>query len=75
MTTTTDYIVTGMTCEHCVAAVTEELTSVTGVTGVSIHLVADGETTVTVRSAGPLPEKAVRAAVDEAGYQLQPARG
>jgi copper chaperone len=74
MTTTTDYIVTGMTCAHCVAAVTGELTALDGVQAVSIELVADGESTVTVRSTGPLPEKAVRMAVDEAGYVLQGAR-
>ncbi|WP_407342937.1 heavy-metal-associated domain-containing protein [Pengzhenrongella phosphoraccumulans] len=74
MTTTTDYIVTGMTCAHCVAAVTGELTALDGVQAVSIELVADGESTVTVRSTGPLPETAVRMAVDEAGYVLQGAR-
>lgn len=74
MTTTTDYIVTGMTCAHCVAAVTGELTALSGVKAVSIQLVVDGDSTVTVRSAGPLPEKAVRAAVVEAGYVLQGAQ-
>ena len=74
MTTTTDYIVTGMTCAHCVATVTSELTALSGVEAVSIQLVVDGESTVTVQSTGPLPEKAVREAVDEAGYVLQGAQ-
>ena len=74
MTTTTDYIVTGMTCAHCVAAVTGELHDVPGVQAVSIHLVANGGSTVTVRSAGALPEKVIREAVVEAGYELQAAR-
>ncbi len=75
MTTTTDYTVTGMTCAHCVAAVTSELTALDGVEAVSIELVVDGNSTVTVRSTGPLPAKAVREAVVEAGYVLQGAEG
>ncbi|MGV8966178.1 MAG: heavy-metal-associated domain-containing protein [Cellulomonas sp.] len=74
MSTTTDYTVTGMTCAHCVAAVTSELTALTGVEAISIHLVVDGNSTVTVRSARPLPAKSVRAAVVEAGYVLAGAR-
>lgn len=71
MTTTTDYLVHGMTCGHCVAAVTAELNALPGVRGVAIDLVAGGDSTVTVTSAGPLPEQAVRGAVDEAGYELR----
>jgi len=70
-TITTDYTVTGMTCGHCVAAVTEELNALPGVQGVTIDLVAGGDSTVTVTSAAPLAEQAVREAVDEAGYALQ----
>jgi len=70
-TITTDYTVTGMTCGHCVAAVTEELTALPGVQSVTVDLVAGGGSTVTVTSAAPLPEQAVREAVDEAGYELQ----
>jgi copper chaperone CopZ len=73
-TITTDYTVTGMTCGHCVAAVTEEINHLPGVQNVSIHLVADGGSTVTVTSAAPLAEKDVREAVDEAGYVLQGAQ-
>jgi len=59
--------VTGMTCGHCVASVTEEVTELAGVTDVVVDL-ASGSLTVT--SAEPLDESALRAAVEEAGYQL-----
>ena len=65
------YQVTGMTCEHCVHAVSSELTSLDGVTGVTVELVAGGRSAVTVTSEAPLPEHAVATALDEAGdYQL-----
>jgi copper chaperone len=65
------YQVTGMTCEHCVHAVAEELTNLGGVTGVTVDLVPGGRSAVTVTSEAPLPEHAVAAALDEAGdYQL-----
>ncbi|HWL45263.1 MAG TPA: heavy-metal-associated domain-containing protein [Ilumatobacter sp.] len=67
MTTTTNYIVVGMTCGHCVASVTEEVTEIPGVTGVDVDL-ASGRLTVT--SDQPVDEGAVRAAVVEAGYQV-----
>jgi copper chaperone CopZ len=62
--------VQGMTCGHCVHAVTEELTALGGVEQVAVDLVAGDVSTVTVHSAQPLAEDAVRAAVDEAGYEL-----
>lgn len=65
--TTQTYTVTGMTCQHCVNAVTEELTGIDGVTGVDVEL--DGGR-VTVTSNAPLDAAAVAAAVDEAGYEL-----
>ncbi|MFM1965247.1 MAG: hypothetical protein RL134_972 [Actinomycetota bacterium] len=65
--TTTTYRVTGMTCDHCVRAVTTELVLVPGVRSVDIDL-ADGAVTVT--SDGPLDLEEVREAVDEAGYAL-----
>ena len=69
--TTTTYKVTGMTCEHCVNAVTTEVTTLDGVSAVAVQLVPDGVSTVTVTSAAPLPEPEVSAALDEAGgYQL-----
>jgi copper chaperone CopZ len=61
------YTVTGMTCEHCVRAVTAELTRLPGVRDVRIDLSAGA---VTVASDAPLPIDEVRAAVDEAGYEL-----
>jgi copper chaperone len=69
--TSTTYQVTGMTCEHCVRAVTEEIGSVPGVRAVTVALVPGGASAVTVTSADPLAEAAIRAALDEAGgYQL-----
>ena len=65
--TTATYTVTGMTCGHCVSAVTEEVTQVPGVTAVDVEL-ATGRLTVT--SDAPVDDDAVRAAVDEAGYEL-----
>jgi len=67
---TSTYYVTGMTCAHCVAAVTEELSRLDGVSDVQVDLNAGGDSRVTVTSAAPLPVDAVRDAVDEAGYQL-----
>lgn len=61
------YTVGGMTCEHCVASVTEEISELDGVRSVEVDL-ASGQVTVT--SQAPLPLAAVRAAVIEAGYQL-----
>jgi copper chaperone CopZ len=70
---TTTYKVTGMTCEHCVNAVTSELTSLDGVSGVTADLVPDGVSQVTVTSGSPLPDTAVTEALDEAGgYLLAP---
>ena len=63
--------VTGMTCSHCVNAVTSELKEIPGVTDVDVDLVADGKSTVTVASETAIDEQAVAAALDEAGdYQL-----
>jgi copper chaperone CopZ len=68
--TTTTLQVSGMTCEHCVAAVSRELTAIEGVSDVSVRLNAGGVTPVTVTSSAPLAPEAVAAAVDEAGYEL-----
>jgi copper chaperone len=70
MSTTATYTVTGMTCGHCVSAVTEEITALPGVVEVHTDLVPGGDSTVTVTSDAPLTEQAVRDAVDEAGYEL-----
>jgi copper ion binding protein len=67
MSQTADFTVTGMTCQHCVASVTEEVQEVEGVTEVAVDL-SSGRLTVT--SEQPLSDADVRAAVEEAGYQL-----
>jgi copper chaperone CopZ len=65
------YKVTGMSCDHCARAVTQELTSLDGVTGVVVELVPGGVSAVTVSSDLPLGDDAVAAALDEAGeYHL-----
>lgn len=65
--TETTYQVQGMTCDHCVRAVTGELTGLDGVTAVDVDLPSGA---VRVTSDAPLDEADVRAAVDEAGYEL-----
>ncbi len=67
----TTYAVTGMTCEHCVRAISEELARLPGVAEVTVELVPGGESSVTVASAAPLAADAVSAALDAAGgYRL-----
>lgn len=61
------YKIKGMTCGHCVAAVTEEVSGVAGVDSVDVDL--DSGSMVVV-SADPVDEAAIRAAVDEAGYEV-----
>jgi copper chaperone len=68
--TSTTYQVTGMTCEHCVRAVTEELGDVPGVSAVAVALAPGGTSAVTVTSDAPLTADAVTAALDEAGGYL-----
>ncbi len=68
--TTTTFLVRGMTCGHCVNAVTEEVTGIDGVTAVSIELVEGGDSSVTITSDAELDQNTVKAAVDEAGYEL-----
>ena len=65
--TTTSSKVTGMSCEHCVNAVTSELSGLDGVSAVTVELVPDGVSLVTVTSAHPLADDVVSAALDEAG--------
>jgi len=67
---TTTWSVRGMTCGHCVAAVTEEISAIPGVSDVAVDL-ASGLVTVTA-DADPSAD-AIAAAVDEAGYTLGPA--
>jgi copper chaperone len=67
MSTTTSFVVTGMTCDHCVRTVTEEVSRLVNVEHVQVDL-ARG--VVTVHSDGPVDRAAVAAAVDEAGYEV-----
>jgi len=64
---TTVYKVSGMSCGHCEGAVSGEISGLPGVASVKA-VAATG--VVTVVSAAPLDEEAVRAAVDEAGFEL-----
>jgi copper chaperone CopZ len=65
--TTSTYTVVGMTCGHCVNAVTEEVTQLPGVTAVDVDLASGG---LTVTSETTIDDSAVQAAVEEAGYQV-----
>ena len=67
MSTTTTFTVTGMTCGHCVAAVTEEVSKLDNVSRVDVDL-ATGM--VVVESEGPIDPEAFETAVDEAGYTV-----
>jgi copper ion binding protein len=67
MSTTVTYQVSGMTCGHCVQAVSREVAALDGVDTVDVDLPTGA---VRVTSEQPLDTEAVRAAVDEAGYQL-----
>ncbi|GAA3963343.1 heavy-metal-associated domain-containing protein [Actinomadura viridis] len=65
---TTTYTVAGMTCGHCVSSVKEEVGQVSGVSAVDVDLQTG---TVTVTSDGPLDDADIKAAVEEAGYQVK----
>jgi copper chaperone len=70
MSNTSTFSIAGMTCSHCVSAVTSELQQLDGVSDVSVELVAGGVSSVTVVSDGALDGAQVAAAVDEAGYEV-----
>jgi copper chaperone len=61
------YTVAGMTCAHCVASVTEEISEIEGVTDMAVDLPSGA---VTVTSREHLDQVQVRAAVEEAGYRI-----
>ncbi len=67
---TTDYTVTGLTCNHCVMTVSRAVAGVPGITGVSIDLVANGESTLHVQSDEAVDASAVETAVETAGYHV-----
>lgn len=64
---TTTVTVTGMTCGHCATSVREEISAITGVTGVDVDLASGA---VTIDSVAPLEPDEIRSAVEEAGYRL-----
>ena len=64
------FTVTGMTCGHCVASVTEEVTEVPGVAAVDVDLTSGALTVTPTDPASPVDDAAIRAAVEEAGYAL-----
>ena len=69
--TVRSYPVTGLTCDHCVHAVSEEISALAGVDEVTVDLNAGGTSTVHVTSAQPLSDDDIVAALDEAGdYRL-----
>jgi copper chaperone len=69
MSVTTTFTVTGMTCGHCVQAVTDEITTLEGVQNVEVELSSGA---VTVLSEAAIAQDIIAAAVDEAGYALAP---
>ena len=69
MNTTTVFTVNGMTCGHCVAAVTDEVSKLDHVQHVDVDLASGA---VTVESDGPIDPIQFAAAVDEAGYEVAP---
>ena len=71
MTTSPEqYLVAGMTCGHCVASVTEEISAIDGVESVHVDLATGAPSRVSVVSERPIPADAIRAAVAEAGYEV-----
>lgn len=67
MSHSSSYTVTGMTCEHCVASVTEEVQEIPGVEQVEVVLETGA---LTIASTEPVADGEVKAAVETAGYQL-----
>ena len=67
MSTIQTYTVTGMTCGHCVASVSEEVQEISGVDDVEVVLDTGS---LTITSSEPINDADVRTAVEDAGYQL-----
>lgn len=67
MATTDTVTVLGMSCQHCVDAVTAEVGRIPGVEQVDVDLAAG---TVRITSLEPVDPEALREAIDEAGYEL-----
>lgn len=64
------FLVSGMTCGHCVSSVTEEVGALEGVMNVSVDLNASGASRVTVQATHPIDADALRTAVADAGYEI-----
>jgi len=71
LTIQTEIKISGMTCGHCVASVTEELKELAGVQNVDVILDAQGISTATVTATEKLSEASLREAIDEAGYTVE----
>ena len=67
MSTTTTYRVTGMSCEHCVRAVSGEIAKLSGVLDVAVDLEMGA---VAITSAAPLDDAQIADAIKEAGYEI-----
>lgn len=75
MSSTQVLSITGMTCGHCVRAVTMELLSLPGVTSVDVSLDPEAVSQVNVIASAPLDPARIREAVHEAGYELVGVKG
>jgi len=62
--------VEGMTCQHCVKAVTAEVEGIPGVTEVSIALESEGTSHVSVTADAEVSPEALQTAIEEAGYTM-----
>lgn len=60
----------GLTCQHCVMSLTEELMELEAVTDLTVDLVPEGPSTVTIQHQGELKRSDIAAAIAEAGYTL-----
>ncbi|GGC79702.1 hypothetical protein GCM10011512_02880 [Tersicoccus solisilvae] len=67
---TTTVKISGMTCGHCVDAVTEELRALDGVENVAVELVNGGVSTARITTTGPVSESTISEAIAEAGYVM-----
>lgn len=65
-------VVEGMSCQHCVTSVTEEVNALPGVRAVRVDLLSG---TVSLTSSLPIEPSALRRAVADAGYRLAPPVG
>lgn len=70
MTTITTIMVPGMTCGHCIAAVTKEVEAVAGVKHLSIELHKGAESEVSILSDAPISNDVLTEAIDEAGFDV-----